>query len=532
MPADEPAADQQARLDQATSLPDLFGRVARVYATLEAVRAGDRSMSYAELERLSDHLASRLVEHGVRPGDRVGLLLDRTAEQPVAVLGVLKAGAAFVPLDLAFPAARSAFLIEDAGIEVVVNADGGPVAGLSGVRTVAAEAAEAAGPAPRVAVTGTDLAYVIYTSGSTGTPKGCMITHASVLAFLGGVLTRFDLGPDDRIAQFHPFVFDASVWELWAALATGATAVMAPTEATRSLPDFLALLVRESVTFNSQVPTSFRALVEAYDSAGRPPLALRYLVLGGEPVQLDVVERFLRLHPAPGPTVVNVYGPTEATCITTCHVLGPDEVANPVRSPIGTALPHLRAEVRDEALLPVADGRVGELVVAGTGLALGYIGQPDLTAERFVVLDGPSGPDRYYRTGDLVRRLPDGSFDYIGRNDEQIKVRGVRIELGEVEAAVRSSPLVAAAAATVVNTALGGQFLVACVVLTDDARDLRPLDVDDQLREHLLEIVPRFLVPDRFTHLPRLPMTDSQKIDRRALQELARPRRAVGADQR
>ena len=528
MPPAAPSSDQRSRLDRAASLPDLFRRVAGAYGALPAVRAGDRTVTYAELDRLSDRLAARLVDGGVRPGDRVGLLVERSAELPISVLGALKAGAAYVPLDPSYPAPRLRYLVDDAGIGVVVGA-AGVLDGLEGVRLHPVETAGDVPPLPVVDVVGTDLAYVIHTSGSTGNPKGCMVSHDCVLAFLRGALSRFDLDEHDRVALFHPFVFDASVWELWAALATGATAVVAPARAAQHLPDFLALMLRESVTFNSQVPTSFRALVEAHDAAGRPALALRYLVLGGEPVELDVVARFLANHPAPSPTVVNVYGPTEATCITTTRTLTPDDLEGRVRSPIGRPLPHLRVDVRDSRLDPVPDGETGELLVAGPGVALGYIGRPDLTAERFVVLDGPDGPDRYYRTGDLARRLSDGSFDYVGRADDQVKVRGVRIELGEVEAALRSSDLVADAAATVVNTALGAQFLVACVVPAASAPVGVPDETGDLLREHMLATVPRFLVPDRFHLVDVLPMTATSKLDRRALQGLARRPRRAGA---
>lgn len=527
MPESPSSPGQDDRLDQAESLPDLFRQVARKYGTLSAVRAGERDLTYDELDRLSDRLASRLVHHGVRSGDRVGLLIERSAHLPIAVLGALKAGAAYIPLDPSYPATRLRYIVEDAGVLVVVGPrEDEHVDGLEGCQQLTVETDSLVPPLPMISISRSDLAYVIHTSGSTGDPKGCMVSHGSVLAFMRAVLTKFDLDHNDRIALFHPFVFDASVFELWAALATGATAVVAPPGATQHLPDFLNLLLKESVTFNSQVPTSFRALVAAYDDAGRPPLALRYLVLGGEPVELDVVARFLSSHPEPGPTVVNVYGPTEATCISTCRALKPADLDGSIRSPIGWALPHLQVEIRDADLKVLPDGSIGELVVAGAGVAMGYLGRPELTAERFVVLDGPKGRTRYYRTGDLARRLPDGSFEYVGRNDDQVKVRGVRIELGEVEAALRSSDLVADGAATVVHTSIGAQFLVACVVLADrNSLETSP-PMSHLLREHMLRTVPRFLVPDRFQFLDALPMTGTFKLDRRALLEIAQKRPA------
>lgn len=517
------AAEQRSLLDTAISLPALFRAVAAARGAAPALRDGERTLSYRELDDLTDRIAARLAAEGVRPGDRVGILLPRSAETQISILAVLKAGAAYVPLDPSYPAERLRFLVRDAEIRVVVGDAGRCAAGgLKDVRVLAPEAEETIPPAPPVPLDGSELAYVIYTSGSTGTPKGCMVQHTSVLDLVRGVMSVVDLDTEDRVALFLPFIFDGSVLQFWLSLAAGATAVVVPARVAQSMPDFLDLLRREAVTLVIQVPTTLRALAHAHEEAGWPPLALRYVLVGGESVELDVVSAFLARCPGTPPEVVNIYGPTEAACVATCRVLTREDFDGPVPSPIGTALPHLLVEVRGEAMEPVPDGEVGELVIAGSGVAVGYLGRPELTAERFVVLDTPRGPVRYYRTGDLARRLPDGSFAYLGRNDQQVKVRGIRVELGEVETYLRAHPMVREAAATVVDTQAGAQFLTACVVLADPA----PEKPEALLRQHMLASLPPFMAPDRYQFVPELPSTDSGKLDRRAVHDMATPRRA------
>ncbi|WP_237749530.1 amino acid adenylation domain-containing protein [Streptomyces sp. SS] len=518
------ADEQRAHLDEAVSLSDLFRKVAAARGSAPALRDAGRTLSYRELDLLTDRLAARMVAEGVRPGDRVGLLLQRSAEIQISILAVMKAGAAYVPLDPSYPAERLRYLVRDAEIGLVVgDAEHVAAKGLTDVRVIAPQDDGApTPPLPHIELDGGELAYVIYTSGSTGAPKGCMVTHTSVLELVRGVASVVDLTSEDRVAMFLPFIFDGSVLQFWLSIAAGGLAVVVPLPVAQSMPDFLELISREAVTLVIQVPTTLRALAHAHEEAGRPRLALRYVLVGGESVELDVVSAFLERCPGTPPEVVNIYGPTEATCVATCRVLTREDFDGPVRSPIGTALPHLLVEVRDEEMEPVPDGEVGELVIAGSGVAVGYLGRPELTAERFVVLDTPDGPLRYYRTGDLARRFPDGSFEYLGRNDQQVKVRGIRVELGEVETFLRAHEMVRDAGATVVDTAAGAQFLVACVVLTDQA----PEKPEKVLRQHMLASLPPFMVPDRYQFLPELPSTDSGKLDRRALRDLATPRRA------
>ncbi|MEH0449402.1 MULTISPECIES: amino acid adenylation domain-containing protein [unclassified Streptomyces] len=513
-----------ARLDAVRSLPGLFRLVAAEQPDTTAVIDDGRTLTYAELDRASDRLAARLAHAGVRPGDLVGLLLERSADIPVGILGVMKAGAAYVPLDPSYPGERLRYMIADAGVTTVVgDREQAVERGLDTVAVLSPHSdGEAELPIPAPESTGDEPAYVIYTSGSTGNPKGCVVGHRQVLALLRAALPLFDVTADDRWALFHSFSFDVSVWEFWASMATGATAVTVPLRIAQSPADFLALLGAERVSVLGQVPSVFRSLALAYEEAGRPELALRYLVFAGEAIDLDVVAAFLKAYPSSAPTAVNMYGPTETTVYATHRALSDADFDGPVRSPIGAGLPHLRLEIRDADLRPLPDGESGELLIAGPGVADGYLGRPELTAERFVTLDGPDGPDRYYRTGDLARRLPDGSFEYLGRNDQQIKLRGYRIELGEVEAALRGHDQVKDAAVTVITTAAGATFFVACVVVAENA----PAKPAAELRRHAQTVLPRYMVPDRYQVVDALPLTGSGKLDRKALTELAATRPA------
>ncbi|WP_406350642.1 amino acid adenylation domain-containing protein [Streptomyces sp. NBC_00658] len=514
-------------LDVATSLPELFRLVAADRPHAEAIHDDGRTLTYTELDTASDRLASRLTQQGVGRGDLVGLLLERSADIPVGILAVMKAGAAYVPLDPTYPHERLRYMVEDAGVTTVIgNPEQATDRGLDKVTVLTPyDDGTSALTSPALELTGTDPAYVIYTSGSTGNPKGCVVTHHNVLSLLRGALPLFDVTADDRWALFHSFSFDVSVWEFWASMATGATAVTVPLRIAQSPADFLTLLSEQQVTVLGQVPSVFRSLAMAHEEAGHPELALRYLVFAGESVDLDVVSAFLKTYPGTAPTAVNMYGPTETTVYATHRILTRTDFDGTVRSPIGAGLPHLQLEIRDEDLRILPDGETGELLIAGTGVADGYLGRPELTAERFTTLESPEGPRRYYRTGDLARKLPDGSFEYLGRNDQQIKLRGYRIELGEVEAALRTHPTVKDAAVTVITTTAGATFFVACVVQAEGA----PEKPANELRRHAQTVLPRYMVPDRYQVVEALPLTGSGKLDRKALDVLAstRPSRSA-----
>lgn len=506
------------------SLWEAFARTAQAGPHALAAEDGTGRLTYAELEAAAARLAQRVAVCGAGPGDLVGVLVDRSVWSLVAILGVLGSGAAYVPLDPAYPAERLAFMVADAGVTVLVGeAEEARRCGLTGMRLVEVRDAAAAADddlEPQLkAACRDDPAYVIYTSGSTGKPKGCIVTHGNVLALLEASLPLFDFSSADRWSVFHSHCFDFSVWEVWGAFSTGGTAVPVPIERARSAEEFLKFLEAQRISVLNQVPSAFRALALVHSEGTALLPSLRYVIFGGESIDLDVLKGFAEHAPRPAPTMVNMYGITEITVHATIRFLTEDDYRGGCSSPIGRPLPHLEIELRDDELAAVAPGTVGEMWVSGTAVAQGYLNRPELTAERFVTFDAPDGPRRAYRTGDLARVLPDGQLEYLGRNDQQVKVRGFRIELAEIEAALRAHRLVADAAVTAVRRPSSGQMLVACVVPAVPETGLKELTVE--LRRDLLGRLPRHMVPDRFGTVLALPATPSGKLDRQALAALA-----------
>lgn len=497
-----------------SSLPAVFRRQVEARPEQPAVVDGPRVLSYRELDHAANGIANALAAAGVGRGDLVGLVITRTADDPVLLLGILKACAGYVPLDPDLPEPRLRQIIDDASLTVVA----GPPERLGrrlldGVRVVAKATPALEGPAlePRP----DDAAYVIFTSGSTGRPKGCVVEHRNVVALLEGALDLFEFRPGDRWSLFHSFAFDFAVWELWGAFATGGTGVVVPAAEVRDPDRMLAFLARERITVLHQVPSVLRYLALAYEDDPVLLPALRYLILGGEAVDLAVVREFLSGLGATGhavPRVVNMYGITETTVHATYQLLDDTTLSGPARSPIGKALPHLRIELRDDQGAPVPAGTPGEIWVAGAGVARGYLGRPDLTAERFPRTPGEA-MTRWYRSGDLARTGADGRLDYLGRLDHQVKINGVRVELGEIEAVLRAHPGVRDAGVVLVTAGIGAQALVAVVA----GEEL----LDGALREHVASVLPAAMRPARYVRCPALPSTASGKIDRRALAGLA-----------
>ena len=512
-----------------STLPALFRATALRTPEAVAVQDGAEAIGYARLDALSDRLAVRLLDSGVGSGDLVGVLVDRTAASVAALLAVMKAGAAYVPLDPAYPVERLRYMVQDAGIRFVTGPAVGQVDLGAGASVTEVALADLTSPGagsdpgaggdrkPLPAGSPDDPAYVIYTSGSTGRPKGCVVTHRNVLALLDAAVPLLGFGPGERWTLFHSLSFDFSVWEMWGAFATGGTVVTVPPEAARSPERLIDLLTAQRITVLNQVPSVFRYTTTAYREAGCPPLTLRHLVFGGESVDLGVVRDFLAALPGSGaasvPSVVNMYGITETTVHVTYKRLDAAALAAGVTSPIGRPLPHLSVQVLDDDRRPVPPGEVGEMWVAGDGVAAGYLNRPELTRERFVELDTGEGPRRHYRTGDLARTLPDGELEYAGRADQQLKLRGFRIEPGEIETVLRASGLLRDVAVTVATTRAGSTLLLACVVPEPD----RGEGLQAALRAHAAARLPAHMVPDRYRVMEALPLTPSGKTDRRAL---------------
>ncbi|TLS44251.1 amino acid adenylation domain-containing protein [Streptomyces montanus] len=510
-----PSSMSSSSMSSSPTLPELFARQAARTPHATAVVHDDERLTYAELDERANRLARLLAARGAGPERLVALALPRSTELVVAVLAVLKTGAAYVPMDPEYPADRLAFIVADADpVLLVTTAELAPglppcAAPLITLADMPDHPCEAP-PLPHL--TGDHTAYVIYTSGSTGWPKGVAVPHRNVVRLFESTRHWFGFGPDDVWTLFHSYAFDFSVWELWGALLHGGTLVVVPFAVSREPEEFLRLLVRERVTVLNQTPSAFGELLRADASlpdVGRE-LALRYVVFGGEALDFARVAEWYTRHPQDAPVLVNMYGITE----TTVHVTGLPLTEEAVRdrpggagragSAIGRAIPDLRAYVLDAGLRLVPPGVTGELYVAGAGLARGYLGRPGLTAGRFVADPFGADGERMYRTGDLARRSADGELEYIGRADDQVKIRGFRVELGEVEAALAGHPEVTQAVVVVRDGRLVGYVVGG------------PVD-GDELRRHAGRTLPEHMVPSAVVVLDRLPLTANGKLDRAAL---------------
>ncbi|MFF4077783.1 amino acid adenylation domain-containing protein [Streptomyces sp. NPDC001777] len=492
------------------TLPGLFEEQVRTSPAAAAVEYEGTVLDYAELNRRANRLAHALIARGVGPEDRVALLLPRSPRFVVAALAVAKAGAAYVPVDPAYPADRIAHVLRDAAPAAVLAQSGTAAAtGAAGRDPLLLDDPAVAGDLAgrpdtdpldgdrTVPLKATHPAYVIYTSGSTGLPKGVVVTHRGIPGLTEACVRRLEIVPGSRVLQFAAMGFDATVAELCMGLLAGATLVLAPAE--RLMPgDALASFTREARITHALLPPSSLAVMNA---EGDLPADMN-LFVGGEVTSAELASRW-----APGRLLVNAYGPTETTvCATMSDALDGDG-----QPPIGRPLAGIRAHVLDGALHPVPPGVTGELYVAGPGLARGYLGRSAPTAERFVA--DPFGPPggRMYRTGDLVRQRPDGTLDFVGRADDQVKIRGYRVEPGEVEAALLRLPGVGQAAVAVHRDATGGPALAAYI---------RPIDdtfAPEGLRERVAAFLPGHLVPASFTVLDAIPVTANGKTDRAAL---------------
>jgi amino acid adenylation domain-containing protein len=477
-----PESERQQLLAQASQAPahfDVDGCLHQRFAE-QAARTPDalaltcegETLTYAELERRANRLAHVLVELGVGPGVLVGLCLERGLDLPLGVLGVLKAGGCYVPLDLANPTERIAFILKDTDVPVLVTESAQlerlPEHGAQVVCLDRDRARLDAAPehAPDVPSTPDDLAYVIYTSGSTGAPKGVQVAHRSVLRLFEATAERCGFGPDDVSTLFHSCAFDFSVWELWGALLYGGRLVVVPYMLSRSPDEFLALLEREGVTVLSQTPTAFRSLIASDLRPGADHgLALRLVIFGGEALDPPMLAPWFERHGDERPALVNMYGITETTVHVTWRRLRAADLGVVPGSMLGQPLPDLSLHILDPhgELVPV--GVPGELHVGGAGVSRGYLRRDELTAQRFLPDPFAAEPGaRLYRTGDLGRRLANGDVQYLGRNDEQVQLRGYRIELGEIEAALVAHPWVASAVVTLPVDEEGEPRLVGYVV--------------------------------------------------------------------
>jgi amino acid adenylation domain-containing protein len=505
-PADE-------RLHQLTS------RQAALTPEAIALKFGDVTLSYRDLEQRSNQLAHRLRDLGVGPDTLVGISAFRSIEMVVGLFGIIKAGGAYVPIDPEYPSERIAFMLADSGVQLLLTQE--QVKRVLPPTTARLICLDSEWPSiaacdptpPEDRTTPTNLAYMIYTSGSTGKPKGALNSHCGICNRLRWMQDRYGLTAADNVLQKTPFSFDVSVWEFFWPLLAGARLVIAR-PAGHQDPAYLARLINdERVTVMHFVPSMLRTFLA--DPAAATCKSLRHVICSGEALTHDLQEKFFACLPC---DLHNLYGPTEAAVDVT-HWTCRRGSNSPV-VPIGHPVANTRMYILDEQRKPVPVDGEGELYIGGVQVGRGYHNRPELTAEKF--LRDPFSDDpgaRLYRTGDLARWLPDGSIDYLGRIDFQVKIRGFRIELGEIESVLAQHPAVKQAVVTAQELAGGDKRLVAYL----SARDGRPATVGE-LHAHLLVRLPDYMVPAWFVWLEQIPLSPNGKVDRKSLPAPSRAR--------
>jgi amino acid adenylation domain-containing protein len=498
-------------------IAELLDRAAESSPEALAAEDHNRSLSYSRLAAEVSHMASRLTAAGVRPGGTVGVMMRHSADLLVSILGVMRAGAAYVPIDLDYPVQRKRFLAADSGFRLLITDS--PQDSIPGLAAISIQPDRLcrdprdgkgrAGPE--------DLACVIYTSGSTGRPKGVMLTHLGIANLAAVASAQFDMKPDDRYLMLAPAAFSASLEELFPPLFEGAASVFPPDRAALSPASALMhFLQSRQITVLELQTAHWHVLLRHLDETGAElPPSLRLVIIGGDRAQPEAIRQWNRY----GIPLVHVYGPTETTATATYWSVPPGQMPHDAVLSIGEPIPRTRIYIVDERLELAGAGTPGELLVGGDSLARGYLGRPAATAERFIAdrFSGRPG-DRLYRTGDLVRFLPDGRLQFLGRADQQIKVHGHRIEPAEIEDVLHRHPAVRHAMVTAAGDGSGEQRLVAYVAAAAGAVSMI------ELRAYLAAELPAHLLPSALVRVDEFPMTVHRKIDIAALPDPPRQR--------
>jgi amino acid adenylation domain-containing protein len=528
-------------------LPRILTETAGRYGGRAALVMQDRTITYAELEAESNRFARSLSRHGISRGDRVALWLPKSIETVAAIYGIMKAGATYVPIDPAAPAARMGYIVQDcsvaglvtlrdrAGVLEKASAGGAPMKcvwyadtggseapatnGIRGVswQMLTGESSEAV-ECPALT---DDLAYILYTSGSTGEPKGVMLSHRNALSFVNWASDTFAISAEDRLANHAPFHFDLSVFDLYVGARAGAT-VFPVEQRIAAFPAAMAQQWSErklSVWYTT--PSTLVLMLTRGGLAKLDLSALRLLLFAGEVFPVKYLRALMEL--APHARFANLYGPTETNVCTWYEVSSPPAGNTPV--PIGRACSHSELYILDEALKPVPDGDAGELWVSGETVMQGYWGRPERTARTLKLVEIGSGVTvPAYNTGDLVRKCADGNLEFLGRRDHQIKTRGYRVELGEIEAVLHNHPAVDEAVVLAIPDETIGHRLEAVVVVKPQAEVSRA-----DLQRHCADALPRYMVPGAIEFCTNLPLTSSGKVDRQALAASMRERGQISA---
>ncbi|MGA3172785.1 MAG: amino acid adenylation domain-containing protein [Chthoniobacteraceae bacterium] len=481
----------------------LFREQARLNPAAVAIEEGTHRMTYGDLDRLSDGVAAQLIRNGVKPGDPVAIGLPRSARLIVGILGILKAGASYVPLDPSYPKPRIDVMLRESGAKVLIG-EGAPPAIGGGVSWFSIDfASPSEPPPPNLGMPG-DVAYVMFTSGSTGVPKGVRVVHRGISRLV--INTNYiEFTPGDAVAHASNTSFDASTFEIWGALLHGARLVIVPRETLLSPRELAAFLRERQISILFLTTPLFHHLAREIPGAFG---SLRYLVAGGDSLHPEAARAVL--HAARPLHLVNGYGPTEATTFAVCHEVNdvpPDSTAIPIGRPISNT----RAYILDRALEPVPAGIAGELYLGGPGIAAGYLNDQEATAASFIA-DPFDSTGRLYKTGDLARWLDDGVIEFLGRADNQVKIRGFRVEPGEIETALARHPRVRQAVVIARPDSTGQKQLAAYVVPQPG-----PPPASSELREHLLSSLPEYMVPAAFAFLDTLPLNANGKVDHAAL---------------
>ncbi len=489
-----------------------------------AVTYQDRQITYLELNQKANQLAYYLKSLGVKPESLVGICLERSIEMLVGLLGILKAGGAYVPIDPNYPEERISFVLEDAQMSILITQS-------THLDKLPEHNAQiiCLDPWEEFTVNNTDysdeiaftqseiqpsnLAYVIYTSGSTGKPKGVLVEHQNVTRLFTATQAWYHFNERDVWTMFHSFAFDFAVWEIWGALLYGGRLVVVPYQTSRTPEAFYQLLVTEKVTVLNQTPSAFYQLIRADKKLYTiNKLNLRFVIFGGEALNLSNLQPWFDRHGDRSPQLVNMYGITETTVHVTYRPINTIDLNSP-GSVIGFPIPDLQLYLLDSDLEQVAVGNEGEIYVGGAGVARGYYNRPELTAQRFIPNPFSDRPEaKLYKSGDLARYLDNGDLEYLGRIDNQVKIRGFRIELGEVEAKLTQHPQVEKCVVLAKEDFSGSQILVGYIRSQDNS-----IIETSNIREFLAQRLPEYMIPAAFISVDVFPLTDHGKLDRRAL---------------
>lgn len=512
------------------SVVDCFVETAHRFPGRTALRAGERSLDYRELDKRSARLARHLMRLGARAEMRVGLCMPRGVGAVVGMLGILRSGAAYVPLDPDAPPAAAAAVVADAGLTLLVTERGRPVApGVSRIELDADGrcAAPAASATRLPQLDPRQLMYVIYTSGSTGGPKGVLVEHGQVARLFPALAEHVRFDETDVWTQLHSLAFGFSVWEIWGALAHGGELLVLPPEAALAPAQLFARLAAHGATVLSLTPSAFRVLVRGGrvlpDPSSLP--ALRLLAFSGEPLDAEMLEAWFACFGDERPVLANMYALTETAGEVAFRRIRSGDSGTPGRHSIGRPLADTTFRLIDAAGAPAPAGDAGELIVVGPSVARGYLNRPALQSARFLVESSAGGDVRGYRSGDLARLLPGGDYEFVGRADRQLKVRGYRVEPGQIEEALRTHPEVADAVVS------GDAFGLRAFVVGRDGR------LPGGLREFLAGRLPHYCVPDEWVAIGHLPLTANGKLDLEALEstrtggQASSPAPAAAADE-